>query len=604
MQVVLKDSPTDAVVVSDQPFSEADRRALVDSLASGIPPLRVRLQKTSSEQVLVHALIHHALYDGASLALLWQSLRDALEGRSLRNSSYSTMASQIHANAPADALAFWKTQLQDVIPTRFPNLTGQRKPVLTDYTSLDVDCSWKASDLRKAAAMEGVTPQVLLASKLFHLLGSYISSDDVLMGLVLNGRHWPIDGIAEAHGPFMNVVPVRCGPSERQNSKKLQQRVADVFKYQLESLSRIQQSSQLIEPPFDTLMAFTETDENDIDDFHGALDMDHEFPLAFEFTSNLKSDRLHLLFRFSQERIPRSHAEILLKQLDRVITASDLDADLLSVTNPKPVWPSAQQHFLHRFIQHAKERPQAEAIRWRRSDGSFHVLSYEQLDAQSNQISARLASIPYSIIAVYMERRFEWYALILAIWKAGKAYLPLDIAYPEERVAYMVETVGEVAVITSGPVSSAIQAQILSLEEVYQETCASESGLQQPLDIPPSLDLPAYIMFTSGSTGKPKGVSLSHRALAAALLSWDSILPHTASSRMLQLASPGFDVSLIEICMPLGLGFSLASAEKDWLLSDLSGAIIELGITISDLPAALVPTIPISLADSLGELYF
>ena len=81
--------------------------------------------------------------------------------------------------------------------------------------------------------------------------------------------------------------------------------------------------------------------------------------------------------------------------------------------------------------------------------------------------------------------------------------------------------------------------------------------------------------------------AVSHRALAAALLSWERLLPHTRASRLLQLASPGFDVSLFEVCLPLGLGFSVATAPKDVLLTDLEAAFPALRITMADLPAAL-----------------
>ena len=113
----------------------------------------------------------------------------------------------------------------------------------------------------------------------------------------------------------------------------------------------------------------------------------------------------------------------------------------------------------------------------------------------------------------------------------------------------------------------------------------------QNLDKGSNLERPAYIMFTSGSSGKPKGVQVPHRALAAAIYSWDNMLPHSRQSRILQLASPGFDIFLIEVCMPLALGFSFGSAPRDVLLNDLEATFSRLDLTMADLPAVLAATV-------------
>ncbi len=141
----------------------------------------------------------------------------------------------------------------------------------------------------------------------------------------------------------------------------------------------------------------------------------------------------------------------------------------------------------------------------------------------------------------------ELYATILAIWKAGKAYLPLDPTLPGERLQYMIESVGDCPVIASQSMKAnlaSFRCEVLDLAELI--TTRSDSR-----DLPtPDLDAPCYLLFTSGSTGKPKAVQINQRALASALYSWERILPFSSKSRFLQLASIGFDVCLIEMCMP------------------------------------------------------
>ncbi|KDN40599.1 acetyl-CoA synthetase-like protein [Tilletiaria anomala UBC 951] len=611
VQVILKKVPEGVLPLaawSPTTFEQQDLADLVKNMAV-VPPLRVRFVLDSGMHPRVIVLIHHALYDGVSLPRLWSAVADAYAGRQLNPTiPHGVAARRIWMSTPKDSPSFWRKYLNGATASRFPCLTGRRLrgSVAAEYEESDLLASLPLSRLRQRAAEAGVTPHVFIASKLFHLLSAYLAQHDVTIGLVLSGRHLSIEGIEDAHGPFLNVVPWRLQSAPSTDAKELQSIFTEVFRHQAEGLTRILRHAGLTTSPFDMLFAFTEKEVHTDNAVQSILQPDpsatrmrHDFPLALEACAGPLEDHVNLHLRYSTKVLPTKHADLLLRQLDWLLSEQKFPKaapSLLSVENPTPVWPQEQHHFLTRFSNVVRQSPDADALRWRHTTGDIEVVTFGQLDRASDNLATKIVHSSAPNIAVHLDRGIEWYTVMLAIWKSGKGYVPLDTSLPEQRVLYMLEAVADAAIISH---------QVLPIFARYERISLSQATTydQRKIAVPsPALSHTAYIMFTSGSTGKPKGVRLSHMALAAAILSWKEMLPHSESSRMLQLASPGFDVSLIEICMPLALGFAVTSGPKDWLLNDLSGAMQELGVTLADLPAALVPSIPLGLSSQLEWL--
>ena len=143
---------------------------------------------------------------------------------------------------------------------------------------------------------------------------------------------------------------------------------------------------------------------------------------------------------------------------------------------------------------------------------------------------------------------------LLAILKAGAAYLPLDPAYPAARLAFMLEDARPSLILTEA--GSALPSGPPRL--VIDETEAAELSDRNPTDtdrrVPLGVDHPAYVIYTSGSTGTPKGVVVTHRGIAALVAVQSRHLGVTAESRVLQFASLSFDGSVWEIVMALANG--------------------------------------------------
>jgi amino acid adenylation domain-containing protein/thioester reductase-like protein len=230
------------------------------------------------------------------------------------------------------------------------------------------------------------------------------------------------------------------------------------------------------------------------------------------------------------------------------------------------------------FEAEAKLSPNAEAVIF---EGS--ILSYQDLDQSANKLANYLNSKGVgagSLVGIFLDRSINLIISILATLKAGAAYVPLDLAYPSERLQFILEDSGTPLIITHSHLLQSLprsQAQVMCLDLEWPaiETFMADPSAQQAT--PDSL---AYIIYTSGSTGKPKGVAMHHRPLVNLLL-WQKQQFKNPAARTLQFTPTSFDVSFQEIFSTLSCGGTLVLIEdhirrnSEALLNYLSETSIE-----------------------------
>jgi len=192
-------------------------------------------------------------------------------------------------------------------------------------------------------------------------------------------------------------------------------------------------------------------------------------------------------------------------------------------------------------------------------------LSYGELNARANRLAHRLRGRgigPEKLVGVYLDRGVESVVSLLAIGKAGGAYLPLDPGFPRERLAYMLEDAQAALVLTERSKSASLPASGAELVFLDEEESQAEGAGDNlpPLSPPPRL---AYVIYTSGSTGKPKGVMVPRRALVNFLLSMAERPGFTRADTLLAVTTVSFDISLLELLLPLTTGGQVVMAGKE-----------------------------------------
>ncbi len=208
---------------------------------------------------------------------------------------------------------------------------------------------------------------------------------------------------------------------------------------------------------------------------------------------------------------------------------------------PRPVRGTLPQI----VAQHAASAPERIAV----IDGDRHLV-YGELDARSDGLARRLAEAgagPGRLVAVCAEPSMEYLAGLLAVMKTGAAYLPLDPAYPAERLAYIVDDARPAVILTDLDTAARLPdgVAVVSLDE----RADGPTELSRA-----ALDGLAYVIYTSGSTGRPKGVEVGHDSLMNLLDAMAVELGSTPEDVWLAATSPQFDISALELFLPLALG--------------------------------------------------
>lgn len=466
---------------------------------------------------------------------------------------------------------FWKRRFAGwhaptlIVSTIPPQHTAARKPALHSLV-LNESTSEK---LRAFAEQVGVPFGVLFHATWALLLHRYSGEEDIVFGLVKGCiEHDLPDG-----EPSVHIVPSRvfCEPNQR--VRAWLRRIADQSKetapFEFISLDQIRAAAEIpaATAMFESVLSIghdlfdplsVATAQPHADQSHAGADT---YPLvaAVYLTREITLRITWSPQRFSEAAIKllAGHwTELLIQLPERVeesianvpiVTTAERRQLLREWNSTKAAWPST--YCVHElFEQQVKRTPDVPAVMF----GSA-TLSYRELNARANVLanSLRARGIgPDSVVGISIERSFEMVVSVLAALKAGAAYLPLDPAYPHERLQFMLKDSRAAILLTQRKLQNVFAdaaTPVLCLDD--NGACGGPGGPAN-CENPENLTTPenlSYLIYTSGSTGKPKGVAMVHRALLN-LIDWqlkESRLG--AGARTLQFTSLSFDVSFQEI---------------------------------------------------------
>ena len=193
-------------------------------------------------------------------------------------------------------------------------------------------------------------------------------------------------------------------------------------------------------------------------------------------------------------------------------------------------------------------------------------LSYAELDARSNQLARHLDSLGVGVetpVGLYLERSLEMAVGLLGVLKAGGAYIPLDPAFPNERLAFMVRDAGAPIIVTQSTLVDAMPehgGEVVQLDADWGSIARQDASA---VSSPARPDTLAYVIYTSGSTGAPKGVQIEHRALTNFLCSMQKEPGLGPDDRLVAVTTLSFDIAGLELYLPWITGATVILASRE-----------------------------------------
>jgi amino acid adenylation domain-containing protein len=579
---------------------EAERRRGFD-LAKA-PLMRLALMRISDQAHYFVWSHHHALLDGWSLPLVLQEVFVLYEafrlGQDVRLPPVRPYREYIEWLAQQDeeaAESFWREQLRGFsAPT---SLVVERAPEQTSPQQMQYgkeEAKLSAEDTRQLHDMArsyGITLSTLLQGAWALLLSRYNDQADVLFGATVSGRPAELPGVERMVGLFINTIPVRVQVDEQEKVgawlQAHQRRAFAARQFEHAPLALIQQWSDVPAgtPLFQSILVFENYPQDEaaqarqgsvsIEDVHSVEYSNYPLAVvsapATELTLRIRYDRSRfddaviarmvqhlanlLLGMISQPEQPLAGVSMLseAERTQIVEQWNDTDVDAPSST------------VVEQFEQQVQRTPSAPAFVFGQEQWT-----YATLNQRANQLAWHLRELgvgPETPVGILMERSPEMVLAVLAVLKAGGAYLPLDPAYPPDRIRYMIEDAGAQVLLVEGRTEAGEQRSEIrgQRSEVGESPIPNIQYLRlddpainaQPTtnpDLAIASDHLAYILYTSGSTGKPKGVMVE-RASLANYLNWvNEMLYGEAVQVMPWVTKLSFDASLKQFLAPLLVG--------------------------------------------------
>ncbi|HEV7516642.1 MAG TPA: amino acid adenylation domain-containing protein, partial [Thermoanaerobaculia bacterium] len=563
---------------------------------------------------------HHAILDGWSVATLLAELFQLYLFRRGEAPALAAAPAPLFRDFVArerqtletrESRDFWQASLHDRPSTVFPRwpLAGPVKAVAgyspRPSVRVPVDASLSAS-LKRLARVSGLPLKSLLLAVHLKVLSASLGPD-VITGLVANGRPEVDDG-DRALGLFLNTLPFRlclAPGSWLDLARQTLDAERALLPHRRYPLSELQRSLGDGAPLFEAAFNFVHFHTLDRVSRLGGLDVEGQgavaetnFPLAVGFHVAGES-QLALSIAYDPGRFPAAEVQALAGRFLRALADLSLHAE--GPHSAAPLLAAAEEHqLLHEwndaaaelgpdlclhelFTAQADRRPDAIAL-----IADEASLTYGELARQAAALAGRLRSLgvgPEIPVGLHLERSFELLTALLAVLEAGGAYVPLDPAFPRQRLAFQLADSGARLLLTRGEEGASLAPQgvrVLSLHGAAGTAgWAGGPGAAPEVGVHP--DGLAYVIYTSGSTGRPNGVLLAHRGAVNLIRGASALLRAGPESRVLQLASPGFDAAVLETFVALANGASLCLVrEEERRRPDLLAArVVRDGVTLA-----------------------
>jgi amino acid adenylation domain-containing protein len=633
------------VDLRDLPVEEREARAAQAAAEEGAAPfdlergplLRTRLLRLGQSEWALIVCMHHIIADGWSVAVFFREIqalytafaagrRSPLLPPPIQYADYAArQRAELTGGALAGLLGWWREQLAGA-PTLLDLPTDRPRPPVQSFRGGGVPCPvepWTGEALRALAREEHATPFMVHLAAFALLLSRYTGQTDLLIGSPVAGRtRSELEGLI---GFFVNTLVLRCelgeDPTFRGLVRRVRERTLGAFTHQdLPFEKLVEELQPERSPSHNPLFQVAFSYNNGPRAFdagpsgggggltHGTAKFDLMLFLSeqgqtveggFEYNADL----------FDPETVVRlaGHHRALLAGI-----AADPDRPLSRITLLSAesrarigTWNDTAAPLPHaegaaRLIEaQARRTPDATAVM--DDDGAT---TYAALDAAANRLARRLRGMGVGAgvcVGVSLERTAALVATVLAVFRAGGVYLPLDPGHPPDRTAHMLREAGAAVLVAGAAPPVTEGAAVLRLDTAAEEIAAEPAGT---LEGGAGLGDPAYVIFTSGSTGRPKGTVVEHGSLLNLLDWYADVVPMGLESRSLLMIPIGFDAALKNLLGPLLRGGCAVLTRAP--LSDAAAllrVVSSRGVTdINCTPTLFQPLVDLAAGDDFAPL--
>jgi amino acid adenylation domain-containing protein len=610
--LVAEDLPLDVPLIDLSALAPADRESrFAELLATEVeqvfdlergPLVRFRVVRHAGDDHRLVMTAHHIVCDGWSTAVLMKDL-GALYSRRRGGAVELPPAEPFsaYARAQADAAtaperasdeSFWLERFS-VLPADLDLPADRPRPRLKTYASRRVDHLLEATlvdAVKRAGARAGASFFTTLLAGFKALLHRLTQQDDLVVAIPAAGQS--VGGHATLVGHCVNTLPLRTpvdgGLQFASLLRAVRTVMLDAYEHQQVTLGALLGRLPLPRDPgrlplvsvlfnvdqalgpgalrFEGLEADFQSNPRHFENFDlfvNAVEQKAGVVLEVQYNSDLFDAETVRRWMGSYEQLLRSASEDPSREVGALDVLTPEDQRLIAACNATAA--DYERHArVHELVEEqAGHAPDAPAVSL---DGRW--LDYGALNGRANRLARELRQRGVrrgTLVGLCMERSPEMLVGLLAILKAGAAYVPLDPSYPADRLAFMVQDSGMPLLVTESPLASRIPASSASM--LLLDADAARIAAHADTDLPPEPEAGpedvAYVIYTSGSTGTPKGVLVPHRAVVNFLASVRREPGLAASDTLVAVTTLSFDIAVLELLLPLTVGARIVLASRD-----------------------------------------
>lgn len=566
------------------------------------PLIRLRLYALSPQEHWLLVVVHHTIADGWSLGVFLKELsvfyKASITGRaadlpelSIQYADYVHWQQEEMKKPAMDAsLAYWKEQLAGELPTlELP--TDQPRSSRQSFNGGAHRFILSAEDteaLEKLSREEDATLFMSLLSLFSFVLHRFSGQEEVIIGSPVASRTQ--QELESLIGVFINTVAIKAdldeNPTFRQLLQKIRKTSLDAFSHQaypfeklVEALKPKRDLSRT--PVFQVVFNLQSAPMPELDmpglslrflDFDRGTSQfdltlmmtrsDDQYQVSVEYNNDLfEVDTISSMFDAFDRLLKGALAQPDKPLSETLLITKEEERQLLEELNDTDQKLPLERCFHNLFEEQVRKNPEALALIY-----EDQQLNYKALNEQANQLAHKLKELGVekdTRVGVLLKRSERMLISLLAVQKWGGTYVPVHTAFPTERIQYILED-ASVALLLTDIDTDKLNTERLKVVDLTDKSAFSQYEKNNlELEIAPD-DL-AYIIYTSGSTGKPKGVMVPHSALTNFLCSMQQKPGMTSEDVLMAVTSVSFDISALELYLPLISGASVIIASEAML---------------------------------------